>query len=184
MTEAASQFSGSENIPQDTVSRILRQTYAQAQQSVRDSIRRKAQQQQQIISEETNHNTPYVGIDLEAPEEYPLTFDVHGFVRMADELLEEIRVNENHILSEDNHAGHSGQNPSRADDDRRVPIDPPDIAEFASERYFEKLRQLQTDHQQTNDDESNAATTATASEFILSLRDSSSPTDEKPQPSA
>ncbi|KAL7801993.1 hypothetical protein V8C43DRAFT_272440 [Trichoderma afarasin] len=184
MTEAASQFSGSENIPRDTVNRIIQQTYVQAQQSVRDSIRRKSQQQQQIKSEESNYNTPYVETDLEAPEEYPLTFDSNRFVEMADELLEEIRVNENHMLSEDNHAGHSGQDSSRADHDHRVPMDPPDIAEFASERYFEKLRQLQTDHQQTNDDESNATTTATASEFILPLRDSSSPTDEKPKPSA
>ncbi|KAM6486416.1 hypothetical protein HDV62DRAFT_215847 [Trichoderma sp. SZMC 28011] len=81
-------------------------------------------------------------------------------------------------------AGHNRQDSSRADDDRRVPMDPPGITEFASERYFEKLRQLQTDHQQTNDDGSNATTTATAPEFILPLRDSSSPTDEKPQPSA
>ncbi|QYS95104.1 ANK_REP_REGION domain-containing protein [Trichoderma simmonsii] len=80
-------------------------------------------------------------------------------------------------------AGHNVQDSNRADDDRRVPMDPPEITDLA-ERYYEKLHQLQTDHQQTNDDESNATTTATASEFILPLRDSSSPTDEKPKPSA
>ncbi|KAL6805232.1 hypothetical protein J3E68DRAFT_441711 [Trichoderma sp. SZMC 28012] len=183
MTEAAYQFSGSENIPQDTVDRIIQQSYVQAKQSVRDSVRRRAQQQQRIISEESNYNTPHAGQDLETPEDIP-GLDNRRFIEWMEQLFKETDVDENHILSEDNHAGHSGQNSSRADDDRRVPIDPPGIAEFASERYFEKLRQLQTDHQQTNDDESNATTTATASKFILPLRDSSSPTDEKPKTSA
>ncbi|OPB37609.1 hypothetical protein A0O28_0045210 [Trichoderma guizhouense] len=183
MTEAAYQYSGSENIPQDTVDRIIQQSYVQAKQSVRDSVRRQAQQQQRIISEESNYNTPHAGQDLETPEDIP-GFDNRRFIELMEQLFEETDVDENHILSEDNHASHGGQNLSRADHDRRVPMDPPDIGEFASERYFEKLRQLQTDHQQTNDDESNATTMATASEFILPLRDSSSPTDEKPQPSA
>ncbi|KKO99636.1 hypothetical protein THAR02_08255 [Trichoderma harzianum] len=82
------------------------------------------------------------------------------------------------------HAGHSRQDPSRADHDRRVPMDPPEITEFASERYYEKLRQLQADHQQANEAESDATTTTTAFEFILPLQDSSNPTDEIPQPSA
>ncbi|KAL6835399.1 hypothetical protein V8C40DRAFT_272685 [Trichoderma camerunense] len=173
MTEAAYQFSGSENIPQDTVDKIIQQSYVQAKQSVGDTVRRQAQQQQRIISEESNYNTPHAGQDLETPEDIP-GLDNRRFIELMEQLFEETNVDENHIL----------QDPSRADDDRRVPIDPPGIAEFASERYFDKLRQLQTDHQQTNDDESNATTTATASEFILPLRDSSGPTDEKPQPSA
>ncbi|PNP57024.1 hypothetical protein THARTR1_02866 [Trichoderma harzianum] len=83
-------------------------------------------------------------------------------------------------------ADRSGQDPNQADHDRQVPMDPPDITEFASERYFEKLRQVQADHQQAlaNDAESNVTTTETASGFILPLRDSPNPTDEEPEPSA
>ncbi|KAK4082798.1 uncharacterized protein Triagg1_1688 [Trichoderma aggressivum f. europaeum] len=80
--------------------------------------------------------------------------------------------------------GHSGQDPSQTDHDRRVPMDPPVITEFASERYFEKLRQIQADYQQANDAESHVTTTETPSGFILPLRDSSDLTDEKPQQSA
>lgn len=61
-----------------------------------------------------------------------------------------------------------------AEHQRRVAaMDPPHITEFASERYFEKLNQLQAEYA-----ESSTATTATAfhassmSRFILPLRDS------------
>ncbi|KAM0446919.1 hypothetical protein ACHAO4_009070 [Trichoderma viride] len=68
-----------------------------------------------------------------------------------------------------------------AEHQRRVAaMDPPHITEFASERYFEKLSQLQANNQQQADHaEPSAATTATTttfhtstSRFILPLRDS------------
>lgn len=258
MTEAAYQFSGSENIPQDTVDRIIQQSFVQAKRSVRDSVRRKAQQQQQIIAEESNYNTPHAGQDLETPEDIP-GFDSRRFNELMEQLFEEIDVDENLILGnsledrndhlqrdmvgnsksesagaegelksdlldeEDqnqiseadksehrqpqemspiarddygnrdegsdvqegiDHADHSRQDPSRANHDRRVPIDPPGITELYSERYFEKLRQVQDDYQRANPARFNVTTTETASEFILPLRDSSNPTDEKPLPSA
>ncbi|KAK4075683.1 hypothetical protein Trihar35433_2243 [Trichoderma harzianum] len=352
MTEAAYQFSGSENIPQDTVDKIIQQSYMQAQQSVRVLVQQKAWQQQYIISKERKYNTPHAGQDLETPEDIP-GFDNRRFIELMEQLFEETDVDENHILSEDNyvyrrnhahrhldasagrevvychscagewyrdelrllcprcgsditeivipdndpqsfsddddseaespplrhrfpprdknnnhdsdqtklklkniledrndhlqrdvignsrsestgaegelksdlsdeevqdqipngeefqhqqpqdnpymirddfgnrdggsdvqegvdHADHSGQDSSQADHDRRVQFP----FERFDERYYETLRPVQPDDQQTNDADFNATTTATASEIILPLRDSSSPTDGKPHPSA
>lgn len=54
MGVAAAKFGGPENIPQDTVDKIKQQSYAQAQQSVRDLVQRRAQaqQQQQIMMQQ------------------------------------------------------------------------------------------------------------------------------------
>lgn len=60
---------------------------------------------------------------------------------------------------------------------RRVAMDPPHLTEFASERYFEKLSQLQANRQQADHAESSATTTtatihaSSTSRFILPLRD-------------
>ncbi|KAJ4854897.1 uncharacterized protein T069G_10455 [Trichoderma breve] len=47
MGAAVAKFGGSENIPQDTVDKIKEQSYAQAQQSVRELLQPRAQQEQQ-----------------------------------------------------------------------------------------------------------------------------------------
>ncbi|UKZ52208.1 hypothetical protein TrVGV298_005983 [Trichoderma virens] len=60
---------------------------------------------------------------------------------------------------------------------RRVAMDPPHLTEFASERYFEKLSQLNASRQQADHAEASVTTTATTSRFILPLRESSKPTD-------
>ncbi|KAK7426865.1 hypothetical protein QQZ08_006611 [Neonectria magnoliae] len=68
---------------------------------------------------------------------------------------------------------------------RPMAMDPPHITEFASERYFEKLNQLnvQQQHQPPVPDSLEASTSSQPSRFILPLRESKSTDVEPVRPS-
>ncbi|KAI9171940.1 hypothetical protein HJFPF1_01431 [Paramyrothecium foliicola] len=55
---------------------------------------------------------------------------------------------------------------------RPLPMDPPHITEFASDRYFEKLGQLNAQQQQQQQQHPNASVAFPPSQFILPLRES------------